>query len=77
MKRNTYVIDKQNCEKKMFLMKLWNDYRLIHQMQHMETIIHKFNSCETRNSLLYFVQNYVFGLQEFMLIVCSDTKENI
>lgn len=46
-------------------------------MQHMETIIHKFNSYETRNPLLYFVQNYVFGLQDFMLIVCSDTKENI
>lgn len=61
----------------MFLMKLWNDYTLIHQMKHMETIIHKFNSYETRNPLLYFVQNYVFGLQEFMLIVCSDTKENI
>lgn len=58
-------------------MKLWNDYRLIHQWKHMETIIPQFNTYETWNSLQYFVQNYVFGLQEFMLTVCSHTKENI
>lgn len=58
-------------------MKLRNDYRLIHQQEHMETIIHKFNSYETWNTLLYFGQNYVFDLQELMLIVCPKTKENI
>lgn len=45
--------------------------------KHMETIIPKFNSYETWNPPQCFVQNYIFGLQEFILIVCSNTKENI
>lgn len=55
MKRNTDVIEKQNCEKqkKMSLIKLWNDYRLIHQWKHMETVIPKFNSYETWNCSLF------------------------
>lgn len=58
-------------------MKLQNDYKLIHQWKHMETIITKFNSYETWNSFQYFIQNYVFDLQEFHVNCLLKYQRNI